>query len=118
MGAHTARNTEIFYNTRNLHGLGESAATFSALKTVMKKRGLVLSRANFAGSGSYVAHWTRDNHATWDDLRNSIIAVMEYNMFGIPSVGADICGFHGDTTTEELCLRWQQLGAFYPFMRC
>lgn len=50
-----------------------------------------------------------------DELSHRL-AILSFNMFGLTHVGADICGF-GLDTTPELCTRWMQLGAFYPFMR-
>nr|XP_054599664.1 lysosomal alpha-glucosidase isoform X2 [Nothobranchius furzeri] len=104
------------YNLHSLYGLMEAKASASALKRILSKRPFVISRSSFPSQGLYSGHWLGDNRSQWKDLYTSITGILTFNLFGIPLVGADICGF-SEEPQEELCVRWTQLGAFYPFTR-
>ncbi|XP_056437700.1 lysosomal alpha-glucosidase isoform X1 [Gadus chalcogrammus] len=110
------QNLSTHYNLHNLYGLTEASATYRALLEVRGKRPFVLSRSSFPGIGRFSGVWTGDVRSDWEQLRYSVPAVLQLGLSGMALAGADVCGFGGDTT-EELCVRWMQLGAFYPFMR-
>lgn len=77
---------------------------------------MIIERSSSAGLGKYGSRWLGDNTATPAAMGQSVIGIMMMNIFGIPLVGADICGLWGNTT-PELCARWHVVGSFYPFSR-
>ncbi|GAB6030870.1 hypothetical protein CHUAL_007705 [Chamberlinius hualienensis] len=105
------------YDIHSLFGYTMSKTTFNSLVSGFpQRRPFVFTRSQYAGTAPYAHHWLGDNESTFLQLRDSIVGIQEYNIFGIPFVGADICGFNKNTTVE-LCIRWMQLGSFYSFAR-
>jgi alpha-glucosidase (family GH31 glycosyl hydrolase) len=81
------------------------------------KRHFILTRSTYTSTGKYASHWLGDNFREYAFMNYSISGSMNMNMFGIPHVGADICGFLGHARDDVLCAKWAQLGTFYPFAR-
>ncbi|XP_023817356.1 sucrase-isomaltase, intestinal [Oryzias latipes] len=105
------------YDVHSLYGYSMVLATEQALQRVFGgNRTLMLTRSSFPGVGKYSGHWLGDNGANWNDIKWAIPGMLEFGLFGVPYIGADICGFFDDSS-EELCRRWMQVGAFYPFSR-
>ena len=75
------------------------------------KRSWLITRSTFPGAGRHGGHWTGDNLSTWQELKNSIPAILENNIFGMPYTGADVCGFN-ENSSQDLCTTWTLLGTW------
>lgn len=105
------------YDVHSLYGHGMSIVSWNTMRELWPdKRPFVLTRSQYVGTQKYAAHWLGDNQSLWEQIPWSIVAMLEYSLFGFSYTGADICGFWY-ATNEEMCQRWMQLGAFYPFSR-
>ncbi|KAI3389818.1 hypothetical protein SNEBB_007941 [Seison nebaliae] len=116
-----ALHSDGLYENRdihNLYGLWVQRASFEGIlrRNEFAKRPFVLSRSGYSGVQKYGAIWTGDNLADWNHLKISIPMCLSLSISGVTFVGADIGGFFKNPS-EELFIRWYQLGIFYPFMR-
>ncbi|KAH8655172.1 glycosyl hydrolases family 31-domain-containing protein [Xylariales sp. PMI_506] len=105
------------YDFHNLFGHQILNATYHALLDVFpEKRPFIIGRSQFAGSSKWAGHWGGDNYSLWAYMFFSIPQALSFSLFGFPMFGVDTCGFSGNTDME-LCARWMQLSAFFPFYR-
>jgi alpha-glucosidase (family GH31 glycosyl hydrolase) len=100
----------------NLYGFTEAKVTHDVLIARSKKRPFILSRSTFSGSGVFASHWLGDNWSSQESYIRSISGILNFQLFGIPFTGSDVCGFINNTT-ERLCARWMALAAWQPLMR-
>lgn len=107
----------VQYDFHNVWGHQLLNATYHALLNISPKtRPFIIGRSTLAGSGRVAGHWGGDNYSNWPYLYFAIPQALSFALYGIPMFGVDTCGF-ADNTTEELCNRWMQLSAFFPFYR-
>lgn len=101
----------------NLFGYNMTRAAGEAFEELCpNKRILMFSRASCVGMHRYGGIWYGDNASWWDHLRLNLKMLPSVNMCGFLYSGADLGGF-GDDTTEDLLMRWLELGVFTPLMR-
>ncbi|KKA30187.1 hypothetical protein TD95_001176 [Thielaviopsis punctulata] len=114
---HHVETGAVQYDFHNLFGHQLLNATHSALLSLSPgKRPFIIGRSTFAGSGALAGHWGGDNFSLWEYLQLGISQGLSFSIYGIPMFGTDACGFLYDSN-EQLCARWMQLNAFFPFYR-
>ena len=101
----------------NRYGFEMSRCSYEAQKELNPNiRGFSMTRATYAGGQRYSSIWTGDNRSLWSQMRMSIPMNCNLGISGFPFVGNDVGGF-GLDCTEELFIRWMQLGTFLPIYR-
>ena len=103
-----------------VHNLYGAMMTRSAAKGLRSfdpdKRFLLFSRSSFIGAHRDGGVWQGDNSSWWGHLLMNLKMLPSLNMCGFLYTGADLGGFSCNTT-EDLLLRWLELGVFTPLMR-
>ena len=101
----------------NLYGYNMTKAAGEAFERLEPdKRILMFSRSSYIGMHRYGGIWMGDNQSWWSHILLNLKMLPSLNMCGFLYTGADLGGF-GDQATEDLVMRWLELGIFTPLMR-
>lgn len=108
---------------RNLYPLYNSANYYKAITAVRpSERPYMITRCATVSQHQYgTAVWSGDIPATWGELRNQVVAGLNFSAVGCPYWTTDIGGYSGgdpnDPKYRELFTRWFQYGTFCSIFR-
>jgi alpha-D-xyloside xylohydrolase len=106
----------------NLYSLLYQKAAFEVTEKT-NGEGIIWARSGWAGSQRYPVHWGGDTACSWDGLAGSLRGGLHLGLSGYAFWGHDIPGFHGvpnfmnNWPSDELYMRWTQVGVFTSHMR-
>ena len=107
---------------RNIYCLLYHRAAFEVTREVYPD-GIIWARSGWAGSQRYPVHWGGDAAATWDGLAATIRGGLQIGLSGFAFWSHDVPGFHSlpsfmnDRPSDELFVRWTQVGVFTSHLR-
>lgn len=111
----------IELDSHSVFGMRQQIVTEETMDELFNtKRNFVSSRSTFAGSGFYGHHVLGSHFRNPNDMEYAIAGVMNFNMFGMPSTGPNICNpstATPDETWEKDCLSWMRLATYLPFAK-
>ena len=99
------RDSRIGFNNQGIYGTQMMQTQQLYLQSsqdspLQNKRSFIVSRSTFSGAGQHGGHFLGDNENTWEDMRHSISGILNFNLFGIPFTGANVCGTKGSMDEE------------------
>jgi len=102
----------------NAYGAIQQRSSFYGLleRDDYTRRPFVLTRSFFVGSQKFGAYWTGDNYAEDAEVYGSMKMILSNSIAGAMFGGSDVPGFIG-TPSDELYIRFYQMGSWEPFFR-
>jgi len=107
---------------RNIYCLLYHRAAFEVTREVYPD-GIIWARSGWAGSQRYPVPWGGDAACTWDGLAATIRGGLQIGLSGFAFWSHDVPGFHSlpsfmnDRPSDELFVRWTQVGVFTSHLR-
>lgn len=115
---HTIDGKQVCHDqVHNLYGYNMTRSGVEAMDKILPNhRILMTSRSSFIGMHRYAGTWQGDNYSWWSHILFNLKLMPSLNMCGFLYTGADLGGFLTNLS-EDLLIRWLQLGVFTPLMR-